>query len=184
MPICFATADKAAVLLKMAAKLPTLKEIIVMDQFDGVLENMAKEMNISLVLMSAVEMEGQSNPIKANPPTTNDTATICYTSGTTGNQVTYTVIIHNTGMPKGVVLSHLNIVSFSGSVIAMQNVGKMYTFTKNDVHISYLPLAHIFERVIQVHLMVYGASWGFYQGNSLLLLDDVGILKPTGSFIH
>lgn len=81
-------------------------------------------------------------------------------------------------MPKGVMLTHGNILAFSGSIHALKD---MYTFTKDDVHISYLPLAHVFERIIHVHFMSVGASWGFYQGDTLKLLDDVALLKPTGT---
>lgn len=35
---------------------------------------------------------------------------------------------------------------------------------KDDVHISYLPMAHIFERVVQVVAFCEGASVGFFQG--------------------
>jgi long-chain acyl-CoA synthetase len=33
-----------------------------------------------------------------------------------------------------------------------------------DVHLSYLPLAHIFERIVMMSGMAAGASLGFYQG--------------------
>jgi long-chain acyl-CoA synthetase len=75
-------------------------------------------------------------------------------------------------------------MAFSGGITALQNVKKMYEFSKNDVHISYLPLAHVFERIIQVHLMYVGASFGFYQGDTLKLLDDVSVLKPTRIYSH
>ena len=36
---------------------------------------------------------------------------------------------------------------------------------EQDLHVSYLPLAHIFETVIQVAFLVHGAQIGFFQGN-------------------
>lgn len=46
--------------------------------------------------------------------------------------------------------------------------------THNDVHLSYLPLAHVFERIIMSLVVNVGAKIGFYQGDTLKLLDDVG----------
>ena len=43
----------------------------------------------------------------------------------------------------------------------------------NIVHISYLPLAHIYERIVIATLMVLGGSIGFYQGEIPKLMDDI-----------
>ncbi len=51
--------------------------------------------------------------------------------------------------------------------------------TTNDVHISYLPLAHIFERAVMAGLLCEGGAVGFYQGSVLKLFDDIQALKPT-----
>ncbi|WVZ54488.1 hypothetical protein U9M48_005275, partial [Paspalum notatum var. saurae] len=45
--------------------------------------------------------------------------------------------------------------------------------------ISYLPLAHIYERANQVALLHYGVAIGFYQGDNLKLMDDLAALRPT-----
>uniref|UniRef100_A0A4W5R6L7 Arachidonate--CoA ligase n=1 Tax=Hucho hucho TaxID=62062 RepID=A0A4W5R6L7_9TELE len=51
---------------------------------------------------------------------------------------------------------------------------------QEDVSISYLPLAHMFERMIQVvSMFCHGARVGFYQGDISLLMDDIKTLKPT-----
>ena len=55
----------------------------------------------------------------------------------------------------------------------------MYDFTSEDVHISYLPLAHVFERVVQMWITYVGGAIGFYAGDTLKLLDDIAVLKPT-----
>lgn len=68
------------------------------------------------------------------PPRPESICTICYTSGTTG-------------MPKGVMLTHENVVASVCSV-TMQ-LGE-HRPTKNDVMISFLPLAHMLERCCEV----------------------------------
>lgn len=49
----------------------------------------------------------------------------------------------------------------------------------NDSVLSYLPLAHSFEKCIFSSCMIYGCRYGFYSGDTLKILDDVQALKPT-----
>ena len=57
--------------------------------------------------------------------------TISYTSGTSGNS-------------KGVMLSNRNFLSAITNIMQMAN---QFKFTHEDVYISYLPLAHVFDRL-------------------------------------
>uniref|UniRef100_A0A8C9WKH0 long-chain-fatty-acid--CoA ligase n=1 Tax=Scleropages formosus TaxID=113540 RepID=A0A8C9WKH0_SCLFO len=54
-----------------------------------------------------------------------------------------------------------------------------FVIRQEDVSISYLPLAHMFERMIQVSMFCHGARVGFYQGDISLLMDDIKTLRPT-----
>lgn len=59
-----------------------------------------------------------------------------------------------------------------------------------DCHISYLPLAHVYERCVVTHVMLRGILYtncfltkggriGFFRGDISLLIDDISVLQPT-----
>uniref|UniRef100_A0A673AY69 Arachidonate--CoA ligase n=1 Tax=Sphaeramia orbicularis TaxID=375764 RepID=A0A673AY69_9TELE len=81
------------------------------------------------------------------------------------------------GKPKGAMITHGNIASNTSSVIKI--LEGSFVIRQEDVSISYLPLAHMFERMIQVSMFCHGARVGFYQGDISLLMDDIKTLKPT-----
>eukprot|EP00163_Fabomonas_tropica_P005098 TRINITY_DN14566_c0_g2_i3.p1 TRINITY_DN14566_c0_g2~~TRINITY_DN14566_c0_g2_i3.p1 ORF type:complete len:473 (-),score=120.60 TRINITY_DN14566_c0_g2_i3:147-1565(-) len=116
---------------------------------------------LTLVSFADVEKKGQDAPLKHDPPNPEDLATICFTSGTTGD-------------PKGAELSHANLIADVSGVIV-----RGLSLEHSDVHLSYLPLAHMFERAVQCALFPVGATIGFFRGDIKLLMDDVKELRPT-----
>jgi len=87
-------------------------------------------------------------------------ATIVYTSGTTGK-------------PKGVMLSHRNILWNIHACL------ERFEVRRDDVMLSFLPLSHMFERTVGYYLaMVSGTSIAFNRGIPLLA-DDLVAVKPT-----
>jgi long-chain acyl-CoA synthetase len=89
--------------------------------------------------------------------------TVCYTSGTTGN-------------PKGVMLSQRNLIAVLETVID----GGSIPVDEYAAHISFLPLAHIFERMVISGFMGIGAKVGFISGSvRTTLMDDIKLLGPT-----
>lgn len=158
-------------LLKIASKVPTLKLIITLDPLeDGemtghskreLLNQLAAEAGIQIFSMVDVEAIGQKSGRQMRPPLKDDIFTINYTSGTTGD-------------PKGVVLDHGNAVA---GISAARSNG---TVKEGDTHFSYLPLAHIYGRMVDQAAFISGAQVGYFHGEALNLVDDLKILKPTG----
>ena len=118
-----------------------------------------------VVHYSVMLSEGAQNPREFTPGDADDVATVCYTSGTTG-------------LPKGALITHRNLVSNAASCERRMMVGKTDPDTI-DTHISYLPLAHIYERLALVSNLHRGVRCGFFRGDMLKLLDDIAELRPT-----
>jgi len=158
-------------LLALAPRLPGLKLIVCMDPLDAgeqaghskkaILDAIAKQNGIQIWSMEDVEALGAKAAHPPRPPRPEDVITINYTSGTTGD-------------PKGVVLTHANCVAGVASGLATGQ------YTNTDVNISYLPVAHIYGRLIDQTALAHGASIGYFHGDMVELVDDLKLLKPTG----
>jgi long-chain acyl-CoA synthetase len=94
-------------------------------------------------------------------PESEDVYMFCYTSGTTGDA-------------KAVKISHKNCLAVATSA----NFAGVEVYN-HDTMISYLPLAHSFEKVLFTLCLVKGVRIGFYGGDVLKLTDDCAMLKPT-----
>uniref|UniRef100_A0A4W3IAJ6 Arachidonate--CoA ligase n=1 Tax=Callorhinchus milii TaxID=7868 RepID=A0A4W3IAJ6_CALMI len=81
------------------------------------------------------------------------------------------------GDPKGAILTHANVVANAAAFL--RTVENAFQPRTDDITISYLPLAHMFERVVQAAVYSCGARVGFFQGNIQLLMDDMKHLQPT-----
>ncbi len=87
-------------------------------------------------------------------------ATITYTSGTTGR-------------PKGVMLSHHNILSAIAAT-AQRNPGYL-----EDVFLSFLPMAHIFERTTEYYLAIACGGTTAFARSISHLPEDLRTIRPT-----
>jgi long-chain acyl-CoA synthetase len=131
---------------------PSLKEIFTFDKVAG-----AKHFSDFLATADTsdnVTLESRKAAVKAE-----DLATIIYTSGTTGN-------------PKGVMLSHNNVVS---NVKASRPV---LPINETKRVLSFLPLCHIFERMVVYVYMQVGASV-YYAESMETIADNLKEVKPN-----
>lgn len=107
--------------------------------------------------------EGSLNPqlygrlaAEARP---DDLATIIYTSGTTGE-------------PKGVMLTHHNLVSNA------LNSGEVFELKPDDSALSFLPLSHVFERTVLYIYLSFGVQINFARGVETVA-EDIKEVRPT-----
>jgi long-chain acyl-CoA synthetase len=159
-------------LIKLKLRLPNLKFLVVLDPLEpaqnerpelskqALLDKMAADVGLKIYSLDTVEKLGATLGKPNNPPRPSDPVTINYTSGTTGP-------------PKGVLLTHAMCVAATSSSICSNSVGE------NGVVVSYMPLAHIFERLLEHTALWSGFRIGYFHGNILELVDDMKLLRPT-----
>ena len=140
-----------------------------------------------LVLFSFPLWQGEGKQYDLPVKKKSDICTIMYTSGTTGD-------------PKGVLMSNESIVTITAGVrhflaifnesvsFLLSNLSwftwKICNFelkcsklnkqlTEKDVYISYLPLAHVFDRAVEECIIQVGGSIGFWRGVSTSRVPDL-----------
>lgn len=164
LSIIFTTVDHIPALLKLAPKAAAMKMIV---SFDGLNPDARKALvawgetvGVQVKEFSELEKYGEEHLIPPLPVSSDTIASLCYTSGTTSQ-------------PKGVVLTHGNLASS-----AYSNMFGM-DYPPNISILSYLPLAHIYERVVELTTLAIGGCIGFSTGDNLRLLEDAQMLKPN-----
>ncbi|MBI4640731.1 MAG: AMP-binding protein [Candidatus Tectomicrobia bacterium] len=149
-------------LLQAREELPNLEAIIVMD------ESYADRETPSVYPFQDVVKRGREAISKGNHEFSErsshvkkeELATIIYTSGTTG-------------APKGVMLSHQNIMHNIRVVPPLLNV------SHNDRFLSILPPWHSYERIAEYIALYCGASTAYSKPVRQVLLADLLLIKPT-----
>ena len=95
-----------------------------------------------------------------------DLATLIYTSGTTGR-------------PKGVVLTHRNMFAACGNAVEyLSKLFKGETAAESTSTLLFLPLAHVFGRMVEVGAVFARATLGHW-ADVKTLTDNLGSFKPT-----
>jgi long-chain acyl-CoA synthetase len=150
------TKDLMNRLVALKSQLPKLKEIILLDADISVEEGVRKFEDVCKLGKGLREKGDNRVEERMNGIKPDDLFTLIYTSGTTGT-------------PKGVMLTHANIMSQIRNIPGLHNC--------NDRAISILPIWHIFERVIEMYTISFGGCT-FYSSIQNLG-DDMRNVEPT-----
>jgi long-chain acyl-CoA synthetase len=156
------TAEQLEKLQRIRHELPSLEAIVT---FEAVKADSPSVLSLDAVAQRGhARLTGESGlgrafRDKAREVRPEQLATIIYTSGTTGE-------------PKGVMLSHRNLVS---NMIGGRAVVPV---DENDVSLSFLPLSHSFERLVSYVYLAHGVTIIFAESMDTIG-RDIGVVKPT-----
>ena len=147
--------------LKEENKQHSLQNIIILDNDlpDDIAK--AKELGFKVYTFEEICEKGKQGGVEFTHCKPETLATLSYTSGTTGT-------------PKGTMLTHGQLAA---ELTCLNNVGVV--LGENEMYLSYLPLAHAFERVINLFCMYIGACVAFYSGSPLRIVEDAKTCNPT-----
>ncbi|MFA9215341.1 MAG: long-chain fatty acid--CoA ligase [Candidatus Methylacidiphilales bacterium] len=134
------------------SQVPSILQIFSFDKIDGV-NYWTEIIELGNKFHNNEKLEKIKESISAS-----DVATILYTSGTTGN-------------PKGVMLSHNNLIS---NAIANQDAAN---FNPEWKALSFLPLNHVFERMLTILYLYKGVSI-YYAESMEKIADNIKELQP------
>ncbi|KAG8756220.1 long-chain fatty acid-CoA ligase [Ceratobasidium sp. 423] len=169
----FTNTDLLPMLARVLSKAPTV-QLVVYDgePSDKILDEIrAVREGLTVIHLDDLRAKGRENPdvdTESRLPKTEDTACIMYTSG-------------STGAPKGVVLSHSNLIASLGAIKTLLG----HHLKPDDAFLAYLPLAHILEYIVELALFFVGMTTGY--GRVKTLTDasvrncqgDIRALRPT-----
>jgi long-chain acyl-CoA synthetase len=142
-------------LAPLRARFPQISRVLCLGRDANALVNHGAGLRFTAGWLPA---ETEPVPMRSIDP--NRLATIIYTSGTTGR-------------PKGVMLSHRNILS---NAEAVTRVIPVY---REDVFLSFLPISHAFERTAGYYVPIMAGSCVAYARSIQDLPEDLLALRPT-----
>ena len=157
-------------IISLKDKLPHIQKIITFEEKDLVKDEVKQAVadnNVELYYFSNLIVEGQKWRIEhkgvveaeLEKGTIEDTATIVFTSGTTGT-------------PKGVMLSHKNFLTQLDEIVE-----RIY-LNPGDKALSVLPVWHVFEREVEYVIMIQAATICYSKPVGSILLADFKKFNP------
>lgn len=147
----FTNADLFPVLANVLPNAPTIKLVV----YDGkpkpeLLEKIKNSRpDVTILTIDELRKRGEGITVseqeaKSRMPKSDDVNCIMYTSGSTGN-------------PKGVVITHSNLMAVLGGVYKLLK----HQLRPDDTFLAFLPLAHIMEYVVELTLLSVGMTFGY-----------------------
>jgi long-chain acyl-CoA synthetase len=138
-----------------------LKNVICFDYVMPGKQEKLRSKNLKFYILSHILNAGSIGGFEPKLVQPDDIFSLSYTSGATG-------------LPKAVMLSHKNAVA---AIACIKNSD--INFTPEDIHLSYLTLAHVFERYCLGACLYFGVKVCFYSGDVLKLKRDITDVNPT-----
>ncbi|KAE8703057.1 Long chain acyl-CoA synthetase 6, peroxisomal [Hibiscus syriacus] len=135
-------------LLSFLSEIPSIRLVVVVGGTESEVPSLPKSTGIQIMTYAKLLSLGCSNLQPFIPPKPDDIATICYTSGTTGT-------------PKGVVLTHENLIANSADTY---HIFHWHTFT---------------NELIRLHYCITGLQLDSTRGDNMKLMGDLIALRPT-----
>ena len=168
----FTNAELLPTLLTVLPQTPSVKYVI----YDGeakqtIIDSIRSLRAIEVLSISEVREIGKTKPVdilESRLPKKEDVALIMYTSG-------------STGAPKGVCITHANLVASVGAVYLLLG----HHLTYEDTFLAYLPLAHVLEYIVELVMIFVGMPCGY--GRVKTLTDasvrncrgDIAAFRPS-----
>jgi long-chain acyl-CoA synthetase len=149
--------EQLAKILKIAGDLPALSYLLLLD--DGPKEK-TRLGQLPALGFDGLLAHGEQHGGLSQPVTNPGLATIIYTSGTTGQ-------------PKGVMLTHANILANTRDATAVLPIAE------DDLTLSFLPLAHGFERTAGLYTILRAGASIAYGGGTVTVTTDLQEVRPT-----
>ncbi|KAG0702096.1 hypothetical protein DFH29DRAFT_982451 [Suillus ampliporus] len=164
----FTNAELLVTLKNVLPNTPSVRFIVYDGDAKSSLLDDIRNVRENVVILSIDELRevgaGQSEDgLKERRPSKDDVALIMYTSGTTG-------------APKGVVLTHGNVIASVGAVYKL--LGQH--LSNDDTFLGYLPLAHILEYIVELIIFFVGMKTGY---GRVKTLTDASVRHCKGDIV-
>jgi long-chain acyl-CoA synthetase len=158
---CFvSTQEQLAKVDDVRARCPALRHVITLDPIERSDASARTARSLIELGQPAREAHPQAVEERLRAIDPESPATVLYTSGTTGR-------------PKGVMLSHTNLISNVVDSLRCLEIGS------GDVHLSFLPLSHSFERTAGYYVMIHAGVTIAYAEAIDTVADDMREVRPT-----